>query len=157
MKRRQSRIPSRWLIADERSGADLWTAVCALPHGSGVLVLFRERSPCERQQLLRRLRRLAAAKGLVIADEAAGDAARVHNLTELRKALLSGTRLVLLSPIFPTRSHPDWKPLPRMRVAAYRRLARRDLVALGGMNEGRFAKVKRLGFQAWAGIDAFRI
>ena len=157
MKRRQTRMPSRWMIVDERSSADLWPAVRALPRGSGVLVLFREQSPRERQLLLRRLRRLAAGKRLVIADEAAGDAARVHNLPELRKALLSGTRLVLLSPIFPTRSHPDWKPLPRMRVAAYRRLARRDLVALGGMNEGRFAKVKRLGFQAWAGIDAFRI
>ena len=154
MNRRQTRMPSRW--ADERSGADLWRTVRALPHGSGVLVLFRERSPRERQQLLRRLRRLATAKGLVIADEAAGDAARAHNLPELRRALLHGTRLILLSPIFPTRSHPDWKPLPRMRVAAYAQLANRKLVALGGMNEQRFAKVKRLGFQAWAGIDAFR-
>jgi thiamine-phosphate pyrophosphorylase len=156
MKRRQTRIPHRWLIADEGSEADLDGAVRALPGGSGVLVLFLERSPRERQKVLRRLRRLAAAKDLVIADEAAGDAARVHNLQELRRALLSKVPLILLSPLFPTRSHPDWKPLSRMRAAAYARLAQRRLVALGGMNEHRFAQVKRLGFRAWAGIDAFR-
>jgi thiamine-phosphate pyrophosphorylase len=156
MTRRQTRIPHRWLIADEGSDADLDGRVRALPGCSGVLVLFLERSPRERQKVLRHLRRLAAAKDLVIADEAAGDAARVHNLQELRGALLSKVPLILLSPLFPTRSHPDWKPLSRMRAAAYARLAQRRLVALGGMNEHRFAQVKRLGFRAWAGIDAFR-
>jgi thiamine monophosphate synthase len=43
-----------------------------------------------------------------------------------------------------------------MRAAALARLGRRNLFALGGMNARRFARVKELGFQGWAGITAFR-
>jgi thiamine-phosphate pyrophosphorylase len=156
MRPGQTRIPRRWLIADDRSEDELREAVRALPRRSGVLLLFRTRSQSKRQKLLRQIRRLARAKDLIIADEGAGDATRVHNLNELRRALLARTPLILLSPMFATRSHPDWKPLPRMRAAAYARLAGRNLIALGGMNERRFARIERLGFQAWAGIDAFR-
>jgi thiamine-phosphate pyrophosphorylase len=156
MKRRQTRLPRQWLIADDRMGADLLNAVSALPRGSGVLVLFRDRAGPERRKILQQFRRVAAAKGLMIADEGAGAAARVHNLPQLRRALLARVSLILLSPVFPTRSHPDWIPLPRMRAAAYARLARRRLIALGGMNERRFAQLEALGFQAWAGIDAWR-
>jgi thiamine-phosphate pyrophosphorylase len=80
----------------------------------------------------------------------------VHNISELRQALSRGTGLILLSPLYATRSHPDWKPLPRMRAAALVRLAGRELVALGGMDEQRFRRIRRLGFSSWAGISAFR-
>jgi hypothetical protein len=43
-----------------------------------------------------------------------------------------------------------------MRAAAFARLARRKLLALGGMDEKRYAQVARLGFIGWAGISAFR-
>jgi thiamine-phosphate pyrophosphorylase len=91
-----------------------------------------------------------------MAEERTGHAKRVHNLSELRSAMLKRTPLVLLSPIYPTSTHPDWVPLPRMRAAALARLARRRLVALGGMDARRFRRVKNLGFQAWAGISGFR-
>jgi thiamine-phosphate pyrophosphorylase len=42
-----------------------------------------------------------------------------------------------------------------MRAAALARLARRRLVALGGMDARRYAKIARLGFSGWAGIDAY--
>jgi thiamine-phosphate pyrophosphorylase len=77
-------------------------------------------------------------------------------MPELRRALLARTSLVLLSPLRPTQSHPEWKPIPRMRAAAMARLGRRSLVALGGMDARKFARIKRLGFQGWAGISAFR-
>jgi thiamine-phosphate pyrophosphorylase len=93
---------------------------------------------------------------LAVAIEERGDAARVHSLRELRTALLRGVPLILLSPIFPTRSHPDWRPIPRMRAAALARLADRRLLALGGMNASRYATIARLGFIGWAGISAFR-
>jgi thiamine-phosphate pyrophosphorylase len=80
----------------------------------------------------------------------------VHNAPELCRALLAGTPLILLSQIFPTSSHPDWKPIPRMRAAALARLGGRRLLALGGMDARKFARVRKLGFQAWAGISAFR-
>jgi thiamine-phosphate pyrophosphorylase len=155
MTTRQS-IPRQWLIIDARHQAELRQAIHKLPRGSGVLVLGDAMSPRERQSLLRRLRHIARARSLTIVDENEGDAARVHDLRELRRTLLSRVPLVLLSPLYATRSHPDWQPLPRMKAAALAQLARRRLVALGGMNERRFAQVRALGFQAWAGISAFR-
>jgi len=152
MKRRQIR---QWLIADVRVADRLSTVVGKLPPGSGVLVLFHDCTRREREKILRQLRR--TSKRLMIVDEASGRAARVHNLRELRRALLARTAMILLSPIYPSASHPDWKPVPRMQAAAFARLAGRDLIALGGMNAKRFTRIERLGFQAWAAIDAFRI
>jgi thiamine-phosphate pyrophosphorylase len=106
---------------------------------------------------LRRLRRRARGRGLVIVVEARGQSARVHDQRELSRALAGKVSLILLSPLFETASHPDWAPLPRMRAATLARLARRKLVALGGMDARRFRRVGPLGFQSWAGISAFRI
>jgi thiamine-phosphate pyrophosphorylase len=156
MKRRQTRVPRQSLIVDERNLAVSPSTIRKLPRGSGVIVLLRDRSPGERRRVLQILRRRTAAKRLAVVDEAAGDAVRVHDLAELRGALLANRGLILLSPLFPTRSHPECAPLPRMRAAAYARLASGKLIALGGMNERRFAQIERLGFRAWAGIDAFR-
>jgi hypothetical protein len=43
-----------------------------------------------------------------------------------------------------------------MRAAAMARLAGRRLIALGGMTEKRYLRIRPLGFQGWAGISAFR-
>ena len=107
-------------------------------------------------QASRRLRQLARQKELTVVAETPRSAARVHNVRELRRALLNRAPLVLLSPLYETSSHPGWKPMPRMRAAALARLGGRRLVALGGMNARRFAHIKRLGFQSWAGISAFK-
>ena len=151
MTRRQT---EQWLIADERLGDRLWPIVRTLPRGSGVIVLYRELPQRERRKILRRLRR--TDERLRIVDEASGRAVRVHNIRELRQALLARTPMILLSPLYPTASHPDWQPMPRLRAAALARLAGRKLIALGGMNARRFSRIERLGFQGWAGIDAFR-
>jgi thiamine-phosphate pyrophosphorylase len=63
--------------------------------------------------------------------------------------------MLLLSPLYPTRSHPGWAAIPRMRSATLARLAGRKLIALGGMNEQRFRRVGPLGFAGWAGIRAW--
>ncbi len=156
MKRRQTRMPKRWLIADERNAHELTALLRRLPRGTGVLFLFRDKAETQRRKLLRELQRAARARNLVVIDEASGDAARVHDLRELRGALFKRTPHILLSPMFETCSHPDWKPLLRMRAATMARLADRQLIALGGMNEKRFAKIAPRGFHAWAAIDAFR-
>jgi thiamine-phosphate pyrophosphorylase len=156
MKCRQTRMPREWLIADAPMGIGLWSAVRDLPRGSGVLVLFHDIAAQERLRMLRRLRQIGRTKALTIFDEADGTALRVHNLRELRRALLARTPMILLSPLYPTASHPEWRPLPRMRAAALARLARRRLFALGGMDAKRFGRIERLGFQGWAGISAFR-
>jgi len=138
---------TKWLILDQPH-IDL---VKRLPRGSGVLLLSRCDASQERQ-----FRRLAQARGLVILREAPRTCTRVHNLRELTHALLHGSPLILLSPLYRTRSHPDWKPLPRMRAAALARLTNREAIALGGMNQRRYATVAPLGFKGWAGISAFR-
>lgn len=147
MRRRQT-APKQWLIvrgADDEEGL---AAARRLPRGSGLLLL----KPIAARQM-RRLR----LRGLTIVEEQPQTAARVHDLGQLRRALLARTPLIFLSPIYPTASHPGWKPLPRMRTAALARLGKRKLFALGGMDERKFAQVRRLGFQGWAGISAFRI
>ena len=145
MRRRQT-IPRQWLIVAE--AADLARAT-HLPRGSGVLLL----EPLSEAQI-RRLRQLARHRGLTVVYEGR-DAMRVHDRRELRQALLARTPFILLSPIFPTRTHPDWEPIPRMRAAALARMGGRRLLALGGMNPKRYAAIARLGFAGWAGIGAW--
>lgn len=150
MKRRQM-TPEQWFIADEPIGSEIWGVVRALPKGSGILVLATL-SPSQQ----RRLRHLARLRHLMVMAGCPGTAVRVHNVRELRKALLSRAPVVLLSPLHPTPSHPQWKPLSRMRAASLARLGRRRLLALGGMDAKRYARIATLGFIGWAGISAFR-
>ena len=155
MERRQT-VPRQWLIINAPVKERAWTVLRKLPPGTGVLLVGSDMPQRDREKLLRRLRQLASVRPLTLVDEQHGGAARVHDRIELRQALLQRTPLVLLSPIYPTQSHPDWPALGRMRAAAFARLARRRLIALGGMDDRRFAQVRALGFQAWAGISAFR-
>ena len=155
MRRRHTSIPRQWLIADERLGSRLWSAVRKLPRGSGVLVLYRQMPAAKRSRLVARLRRIGRDQGLVIADEAAGEASRVHDQREIRIAGVRGIPLLFLSPLYPTRSHPDWAPLTAMRAAALVRLAKVPVIALGGMDAQRWRGIERLGFHGWAGIDAW--
>jgi thiamine-phosphate pyrophosphorylase len=155
MERRQTSLPQRWLVADTRLGRELLPAIAKLPRGSGILFLYRDLPKRQRARLLLKVRRLATRRSLVIVDEEAGEAARVHDAVELRQARLAGAPLLFLSPIFVTRSHKDWQPLPRMRAAALLRLANAAVIALGGMDERRFKRVRQLGFYGWAGIDAW--
>jgi thiamine-phosphate pyrophosphorylase len=155
MKRRQTSLPRQWLIADDRLDGNLWAAVRKLPRGSGILFLYRGLPKRERARLLMTVRRWARGRSLVIVDEAAGRAARVHDAVELRQAAMRGIALLFLSPMFPTRSHPQWEPFSRMRAAAMLRLTNAPVIALGGMSRKRFTRVQRLGFHGWAGIDAW--
>jgi thiamine-phosphate pyrophosphorylase len=145
MPRRQS-VPDKWLVISEGS----IDAAKRLPHGCGLLLL--QPSPIDH----RRLRNLVRQCKLVLIVEGPGMAARVHDIRELRQALLARTRFIFLSPLFPTPSHPDWKPIPRMRAATLARLSGRRLIALGGMNNRRFVTLAPLGFVGWAGISAWR-
>jgi thiamine-phosphate pyrophosphorylase len=150
MKRRQT-VPQQWLIVDAQPSRNVRVALRRLPLGTGVLLLHPLSANDQRW-----LRHLAGLRKFTTVIEGPRTCIRVHDTIELRPALLKRTPLILLSPLYPTRSHPDWRPLPRMRAAALARLARRRLVALGGMNQERHTKIARLGFIGWAGISAFR-
>ena len=147
MHRRQT-VPRAWfIIADEQAIA----TARRLPRATGLLVI----EPLAPRQM-RGLRTISTLRDLTLVRERRDEALRVHNVRELRAALLARTPMILLSPLFSTRSHPDWKPIPRMRAAALARLGGRKLLALGGVDARKFARIKRLGFQGWAGISAFR-
>ncbi len=147
MRRRQT-VPHQWLIVSDRVDYRVATRV---RRGTGVRLL----QPLGAKDM-RNLRNIANRRGLVVVLEGPKAAARVHNSRELRTSLLQRTPVLLLSPLFATQSHPDWKPLARMRAAALARLARRKLIALGGMDARKFARIRNLGFEGWAGISAFR-
>lgn len=149
MRRRQS-IPRQWLIVNYDLDRQFWLVLRCLPRGSGVFLLVRPGA-----STLRRLRNVAILNDLLIIADVPGQVARVHNLRELRWALFWRTRIILLSPMFKTRSHPDWLPLSRMRAATLARLGNRKLIALGGMTEERYRQVADLGFIGWAGISAW--
>ena len=148
MPRRQTSLARQWFVLSGPPSPQARATLGRLPRGTGILIIDGTADA--------KLRTLARLKGLPLLHEHATAAVRVHNVGELRRALLQQTPLILLSPIFATASHPDWTPLPRMRAAALARLAGRRLVALGGMDERKFRRVQRLGFQGWAGISAFR-
>ncbi len=142
-------MPKHWLIIPS-CGPEILRAARRLPRGSGLLVVGRDCKPCERG-----LRNLARARHLILIREHPRAALRVHDLQEVRSARLQKTPILFLSPLHPTRSHPDWKPIGRMRAAALARLGGRKIVALGGMNEKRFRSLAPLGFGGWAGISSW--
>ncbi|MBA2770470.1 MAG: thiamine phosphate synthase [Sphingomonas sp.] len=155
MKHRQTSTPRQWLITDQRLGPEMLRLIGRLPRGSGVLVRHHHLRPSDRRQLLRRVRRVGRQRNLEVIDEDGGRLARVHGAREIRQARLAGARILLLSPLFETRSHPHWRALSRMRAAALVRLAKMPVIALGGMDERRFRRVEKLGFAGWAGINAW--
>lgn len=159
-------LPTIWLLSDARSDAGLDAALRKLPRGSGVLFRHYHLSESQRRIRFEQVARLARARGHVVALAGSkaqarcwradlayglcGDLVPVHDLRELAKAQRAAA--VLLSPVFPTRSHPGAPTLGPLR---FRLLAARALVpviALGGMNP---RSARRLKWPRWAGIDAF--
>ncbi|MBN8484045.1 MAG: thiamine phosphate synthase [Sphingomonadales bacterium] len=172
MNRRQP-LPAIWLISDARNDAALDRALMRLPRGSGLIFRHYHLPQGERLARLRQLQRIARARGhtVALAGSAAqarrwgaqaaysADLARgaallrlvmVHSLRELRRAARADA--VLLSPVFPTRSHPGGKALGPLRWHAISAHARVPVIALGGMDARRAARLKA---RHWAGIDAF--
>jgi len=146
MRARQT-VPQQWLIIRGAHDHEGLATARRLRPGTGVLLLAA--IPAHEVRKLR-------LRGLKVVREHRRAAARVHGVRELRLALLARTPMILLSPLYPTPSHPEWKPIPQVRAAALSRLAGRTLVALGGMDARKFARIRRLGFRGWAGISAFR-
>ena len=161
-------LPRLWLMTDERLGERLFEAIARLPEGAGIV--FRHYGLAEdgRRALFEQVR--AAHQGLVLlagppdvaaawgADGSHGRhrgalTASAHDLAELRLAEAAGVRLVFLSPVFATRSHPGATPLGPDGFAALAAATALPAVALGGMDA---ARAKGLaGAYGWAGIDAW--
>lgn len=169
-------IPQLWLLSDERNDGVLEDALRSLPRGSGFVFRHYHLGDPRRWERFQQLHRVARARChlVIIADSAltARDwgadgiygapralyprrrdllqIATVHDMTEIGLANRFGADAVMLSPAFPTRSHPG---APSLRPARFRCLAahaRAPVIALGGMTE---SNARRLNWEHWAAID----
>ena len=174
MKPRHPRLPTLWLMTDERQGEGLWEALARLPRGSGVVFRHYGLEKVARRDLFERVRRIARRRRLmlVVAGEPQGlrgdgvhnrqkrrglRTASAHSIPEMVAAERAGADLAFVSPVFATRSHPGAKPLGRVRFGLLTRSARAPVIALGGMTPRRARSLAAFGIYGWAAIDAWAV
>ncbi len=167
-------LPSLWLISDERNDAVLEEAISRLPRSSGFVYRHYHLPHNERAArfskllpLLRAAEHLAivadgsrtaqawGADGIYGGPDAIAPAellwiATAHNKAELDEANEYGATAVMLSPVFPTRSHPGGEVLGAEKFHRLASLSKVPVIALGGMNPER---AKQLQWPHWAAID----
>ncbi|WP_368086057.1 thiamine phosphate synthase [Sphingomonas sp. OK281] len=161
----------RWLMTDERMGDALWRALMRLPLGSGVVFRHYATPERERRALLRRVKRIARSRGLVvvvagkfvIAADGVHGRAQTHGIrtwpAHSRGEALAGKRAeadaMFVSPVYPTRSHDGAAGIGPARAMQIGRGLGIPVIALGGMTESRWRQIRRFGFHGWAAIDAW--
>lgn len=79
--------------------------------------------------------------------------APAHDAREMAAAGRGGADMVLLSPLFPTRSHPGGASLGRVRFAKLARGADMPVIALGGVKREHGRMLRGVGAAGWAAID----
>lgn len=169
----QRPLPRFWLMTDERLGDQLLACVAALPPGAGIIFRHYATPAAARRALFDRVRRLARRRRQVLLFAGSPQQARawgadgshgrhfgavtapVHGIAEMRRAEQCGARLLFLSPVFPTRSHPNARVLGRVKFGALCQAARRPVIALGGMTRARARQLAPLGIYGWAAIDGW--
>jgi thiamine-phosphate pyrophosphorylase len=173
---RANPLPRLWLISDARNDAGLERALAKLPRGSGFIYRHYHLPDGERLARFRVLRQAARARGhvVILADSAltarewGADGiygqpralwprrrglihlATAHNLAEIGLAARLRADAVLLSPVFPTRTHPGGAVLGPVRFRLLARQSPLPVIALGGMTPQR---VRGLRWPRWAAID----
>lgn len=175
MRPRQTSLPAIWLVSDARNDAGLERALMRLPRGSGLIFRHYHLDPAARRARFDGLRRIARRRGHAVvlagspgqarawgADGAYGAPrllaggpallrlATVHSLREMRQC--SRADALLLSPVFPTRSHPGSATLGVVRFRLLAGRSRVPVIALGGMGQ---LAAQRLRWSRWAAIDSF--
>ncbi len=169
-------LPRQWLLTDARNDARLEEAVARLPAGSAVVFRHYHLDAAARRARFDAIAAVARASGhaLILSGEAAtarawgadgiyGPAARLgspdggmlriataHDAGEIAAAERAGAAAIMLSPVFPTRSHPGG---PALGIGGFRALAAITaipVVALGGMTAER---ARMLDWPRWAAID----
>lgn len=78
--------------------------------------------------------------------------ATAHDMAEIATANHVRADAIMLSPVFPTRSHPGARTLGPARFRTLARHAAMPVIALGGMDARR---ARRLQCDRWAAIDGF--
>ena len=154
-----------WLMTDERLGDALLPILRRLPLGSGVVFRHRDTPRAERQALFRKVARIAGARRLLLVSvgglggtPAHGGprpfTAPAHSRAEALRQVRRGARVLFVSPVCATRSHPGAIPLGPMQAARVAQGLGVQVIALGGMDARRWRRISQLGFDGWAAIDA---
>lgn len=169
VSKRYPSLPPIWLVSDARNDAVLEQALRRLPRGSGLIFRHYHLPPAERRARFAALRRIARQHGHLAflsadartarawnADGAYGSARTLtwgpalprlvtaHSRRELRAFRADA---FVVSPVFPTRSHPGAGALGPVRFRLLTGQA--PVIALGGMTAKRAAGLKT----PWAAID----
>jgi thiamine-phosphate pyrophosphorylase len=168
-------LPDLWLVSDARNDAALERVLDALPPGSGLIFRHYHLDAAQRRKRFARLAAIARRRGHVVilsgdarqarrwrADGAYGPPrllargpaclrlVTAHSLREIGAARRARADAILLSPVFPTRSHPEARPLGPLRFRLLAARAGASVIALGGMTDRR---ARRLAARKWAAID----
>lgn len=168
-------LPHLWLLSDARNDAGLEGALEALPRRSGFVFRHYHLSEANRYERYQSVNAIARSCGhLVIlsgpqalakkwgADGIYGTAeqlavsdgllciATAHNGYEIEAANAAGADAIMLSPVFPTRSHPGAAILGPFGFSVLAQQANKPVIALGGMTKNRAAE---FGIRRWAAID----
>lgn len=168
-------LPNLWLLSDRRNDAALEQALAALPHGSGFVFRHYHLAHEERRERFQRLAALCREAGHLAVLSGDADTARgwgaqgmygppgelvpgsaplrfatVHDAHEIALANRAGVDAMFLSPVYPTRSHPEAAGLGKAAFLDLAALATAPVIALGGMTAARAAE---LGWARWAAID----
>ncbi|MXP40411.1 thiamine phosphate synthase [Altererythrobacter soli] len=168
-------IPRLWLLSDARNDAGLEDALRRLPSGSGFVFRHYHLTLDTRRERFDALAELCRAQGhlLILSGDAATAQAwgadgiysapgalekregllrlaTAHDAHEIDLANQAGADAVFLSPVFPTRSHPDSRCLGKDEFLLLAARAQCPVIALGGMTAERAAE---LGWDRWGAID----
>jgi len=165
-----------WLLSDERNAHLLHRTLRAFTVQIAFVYRHYHLPPGERYAEFRKLSRIARAEGhsVILSDSALTarewgadgiygsplslyprrrellQIATAHNMREIAQANRMGADAVMLSPVFPTRSHPGAKTLGAMRFLHMAKHAKMPVIALGGM-DSQYAR--QLQWQRWAAVD----
>jgi thiamine-phosphate pyrophosphorylase len=164
-------VPRVVLLSDARNDHQLESVLSRLPPGSALVFRHYHLPPAARRARFEVLRRLCARRGILVLTAGAARGMRAdgryaapndfgraaglrlataHSLAEIGAAVRARASAILLSPVYPTRSHPGAPVLGPLRFLVLARRAPLPVIALGGMTKRRAA---RLPVWGWAAID----
>ena len=79
----------------------------------------------------------------------------VHTGRDVRKSINVKADLVFISSVFPSSSHKSKQHLGVIKLGLLARLFKKDVIALGGINNKNIARLRSLPISGCAGIDVF--
>jgi thiamine-phosphate pyrophosphorylase len=175
MRVRQT-LPDLWLLSDKRNDQLLELALRSFTVPLAFVFRHYFLPAGERRRRFRSLQRICREQGhLVILSDTPRTArswgadgvygppaaltsrrpgllavATAHDLGELAAANRLAADAVMLSPVFPTRSHPGARTLGPLRFRLMAERARIPVIALGGMDA---LYARQLQWRRWAAVD----